>query len=378
MQTDLYVPSFPFILQHFRTTPEQVQLILSANFWGLFLSSGFMGPLSDQWGRRTVLLWGLSLSLAASILCVFVNSIEHLIFWRFIQGIGSGAIFVIGFVIIIEVYPPKKTFGLIGIANGVITVAMAGAPLLGAYLETQFGWKGGFIMISLLSLLSLILFYLFIPETSARRKQSFEASVLYKNYKKIIFSPVFSSLMLFAIPLSVYITYTANVSLVFMNTLGYSLFQTSTYQSIPIISFTIISFSMNTLKARFGEQILKMTCLILQVVSAFGIILLEGLGEKNPLYITMFMAIYAGALAIIGPLWMLKGVNYFPGHSGVVSSIHTIFRFGLMGTFTYASGVFFDGTFMPFCVLLSASTLGIITFYFNGGRKVWKTQALKE
>lgn len=104
METDIYVPSFPDMKIFFNTTADVIQRILSVNFIGICLGSLLFGPLSDSFGRRKVLLIGLSFFALASWLCCITENFQFFLFFRFLQGFGAAAPMVITFAIVLEKY----------------------------------------------------------------------------------------------------------------------------------------------------------------------------------------------------------------------------------------------------------------------------------
>ena len=87
--TDTYLPSMPAIREHFGVDMASVQLTLSLAFFGGAIGQLFYGPLSDRFGRRPLLIAGLTLYVGASAACMFAQSIEQLIAARFLQTFGS-------------------------------------------------------------------------------------------------------------------------------------------------------------------------------------------------------------------------------------------------------------------------------------------------
>ncbi|MGB4190947.1 MAG: MFS transporter, partial [Rickettsiales bacterium] len=88
-EADIYVPAFPQMIKYFDVAENEIQLILSINFIGLFFSGLIAGPLSDSFGRRKVILAGLALLMVSSIILVMLDNFKLLLFWRFIQGIAA-------------------------------------------------------------------------------------------------------------------------------------------------------------------------------------------------------------------------------------------------------------------------------------------------
>src|SRR5690625_6516222 len=87
----MYLPALPAMAEALDTGADQVQLTLSVYLAGLALAQLFCGPISDRYGRRSVMIAGFALFLAASLLCAMAPSIEWLLAGRFIQALGGDA-----------------------------------------------------------------------------------------------------------------------------------------------------------------------------------------------------------------------------------------------------------------------------------------------
>ena len=105
--TDLYLPALPAIRAEFGAELSQVQLTLSALLLAFGTSQLAWGPLSDRFGRRPILLWGLSTFTLAGLGCVLASSMNDLIVWRALQGAAMGAVVMCARAIVRDLYTPE-------------------------------------------------------------------------------------------------------------------------------------------------------------------------------------------------------------------------------------------------------------------------------
>ncbi len=169
-RTDVSVPGFPDMVRYFSTTEAQVQLTLSLNFFWFCIAGLFNGPLSDSFGRRRLMLIGNTIFLVGGIGTACANSIEVLIAWRFLQGIGASAAFTVVFAMIADAYQGAEASKWVERINALLTAAMAGAPILGGFLVESFGWRSTYGSVALLCLAITLLLALFLPETLKQRQ----------------------------------------------------------------------------------------------------------------------------------------------------------------------------------------------------------------
>jgi EmrB/QacA subfamily drug resistance transporter len=99
------------------------------------------GKLSDRFGRRTFYLLGLGIFLGGSALAGLSQNLNELIFFRTIQGVGSGAFFTVVFSIVADIFPPKAAARVAGLLSGVFGIAIVFGPLIGSYIVDHTTWR---------------------------------------------------------------------------------------------------------------------------------------------------------------------------------------------------------------------------------------------
>ena len=166
---NILTPVTPSLADIFGTRVETVQLTLSLYLFGLAISQLVLGPLSDRFGRKPVLLLGLFITTAASIAAVFSTSIEMLIVFRVLQALGASAGLVIGRAIIRDLYARDRAASMIGLVTTVMVVAPMVAPLVGGLLDKalgkQHGWQGTFVLVGAFAGLVLVWVIASLKET---------------------------------------------------------------------------------------------------------------------------------------------------------------------------------------------------------------------
>jgi DHA1 family bicyclomycin/chloramphenicol resistance-like MFS transporter len=187
---DIYVPSLPAITEHFGVPAQLVQWTIPGYLIGYSLAQLFCGAFSDAWGRRGLLIIGIVLYTAASLLAASASSISMLILMRFVQGLGVAAPGVLARAIASDSFSPER---LPQVTN-YITLAWAlgpiVAPLIGSYLQHVLGWKAVFYFLTAYGGVVLLLVFLLLPETNAHRHQ-LRLEILLNHYKAVLASPLF-------------------------------------------------------------------------------------------------------------------------------------------------------------------------------------------
>ena len=163
---DMMLPALPDIASAFHiTTANQPQEVLSAFLIGFGVGQFIMGPLSDRFGRRPVLIDGMALYCIASVLAITASSFETLLLARVLQGLGTSATRVIATSIVRDCYAGRRMASVMSLAMMVFIAVPVIAPSLGQAVMLLTQWRGIFIVLMLCGVLALIWSGLRMPET---------------------------------------------------------------------------------------------------------------------------------------------------------------------------------------------------------------------
>ena len=161
----IYTPSIPAMAASFRTDLLTIQLTMTVFLVGFAFSQLFVGGLSDRYGRRPVMLWGVGLFTASSFVAAQAPTIELLLVARLVQAAGASVGMVLGRAIVRDCYEPAerlKRMAYIGMAAG-LTPALS--PSLGGVLQVWFGWQANFLAMAVIGLCGLGLAAVLLRET---------------------------------------------------------------------------------------------------------------------------------------------------------------------------------------------------------------------
>jgi DHA1 family bicyclomycin/chloramphenicol resistance-like MFS transporter len=162
----MVVPALPILTRAFNDTPARVQLVVTLFLIGIAVGQLFYGPVSDRFGRRPVLLAGLLLFLAGTLLCGAAWSLTALIIGRVLQASGACAGIVLGRAIIRDVYEREAAATGLAIVMMTMTLAPGVSPAIGAYLAEWIDWRAIFALLAVLGAAVLALIAARLPETN--------------------------------------------------------------------------------------------------------------------------------------------------------------------------------------------------------------------
>lgn len=207
---DIHLASLPTIMRYMHTTDWTMQQSVTLYILGIGVSILIYGPLSDNYGRKPVILFGLSLAFVASLLAAFSKAILSFLGLRLLQGIGCGVCWGLGRIIAADIMQGERLAALGSYFTLFLSLSSLFAPALGGYIQHWFGWQANFIVLGLVILLVLVLFTLFFEETNQHiNKGSFSIKQLVKTYLSFKNERLFiGAVLLSGIALSANIIYT--------------------------------------------------------------------------------------------------------------------------------------------------------------------------
>ncbi|MGF1692926.1 purine nucleoside transporter PunC [Photobacterium kagoshimensis] len=257
LATDMYLPAFEVIRTDFYTSQSLIGLTLSVFLLGMALGQLVYGPLSDRIGRIKVLLGGMTLFSIASAFCAMAPNVEILLFTRFLQALGACSATVVWQAVVIDRYEGKVSERVFATIMPLVALSPALAPLAGALLEHQLGWRSIFIA---LVAFGAVLAVMTLKETESApvdKKQEKVFVQLKRDYQQILGSKKFiGNMVIFAACSAAFFAYLTGSPFV-MSAMGYSGADIGLSYAPQTVGFIIGGYGCRALLARFeGKQIL--------------------------------------------------------------------------------------------------------------------------
>ncbi|HCV01604.1 Bcr/CflA family efflux MFS transporter [Pseudoalteromonas sp. MEBiC 03607] len=162
---DIYLPAFPTIAEQFNASEKQVQQTVAIFMLTVGLGQLIAGPLADKFGRKPVALAGVIIYGLAAFGAYLAPDFASLMVARALQGLGACATFVVAFAIVRDRFGSERSGQIITYLNGIVCFIPALAPILGAWLTVQFGWRMNFLFMAGFALIGLFITLLMYKET---------------------------------------------------------------------------------------------------------------------------------------------------------------------------------------------------------------------
>jgi DHA1 family bicyclomycin/chloramphenicol resistance-like MFS transporter len=347
--TDLYLPALPGLTQDLGASMAQAQLTLSALLLAFGASQLVWGPVSDRFGRRPVLLVGLTAYLVASVACALVSTMEQLIVWRTLQGIAMGAAVMCARAIVRDLYAPAQ--GATAMSKGLSglgVLACIAAPL-GGVLTALWGWHAALSALAVFGALALALIAWRFEETVPQKNpRALELATLFRTWLHILRNPEFVAFS--ALSLCSYgglFTFLAASSFVYIKVLGFSTTQYGLTMFLNSFIYLVGTFACRRLVCHLGVRRTVAWAGLASLACGIGMPLLAWLGFRAGWAIMLPMSAFIFGHGIHQPCGQSGAVGPFPQAAGAASAMNG-FLMMLAAFFTGQwLGKHMDGSVLP-------------------------------
>ncbi|MES2400364.1 MAG: multidrug effflux MFS transporter [Pseudomonadota bacterium] len=347
--TDLYLPALPALTESFAAPMTHAQLTLSALLLAFGISQLVWGPLSDRFGRRPILFWGLAAYTLASIASTFAPNINQLITWRVVQGAAMGAVVMCARAVVRDLYKPTEGARIMSRAlTGLGIIAGICAPF-GGFLAGTLGWRTTMASMAVFSAGSLWFIASRFQESLAEKNpQAFTPASMVGTWVLILRNPVF--LTWSALSIASYgtmFTFLAGSSFIFIKVLGLS---TTQYGLLLFVSsgFYILGTMLcRRLLVRFGmrKSIAIAGALSLTGGTSMGLLAWGGISNVWAIAIPHF--IFMTGHGVHQPCAQSGAVGPFPQAAGAASAMNGFLMMAVAFAMGGWMGTHMDGTVLP-------------------------------
>ncbi len=347
--TDLYLPALPALTAGFGAPMAHAQLTLSALLLAFGLSQLIWGPLSDRFGRRPILLLGMTAYVLASIGSTLAPSMGLLIIWRIVQGAAMGAGVMCARAIVRDLYTPAQgaramSKGLSGL--GVIACL---SPPLGGALSDLFGWRIALLTLAIFGAICLSLIALRFEETVQQKNpRALQPATLVRTWLMILRHPTFWAFSaLSSASYAGLFTFLASSSFVFIQVLGLSKTAYGMLMFSNSLAYIAGTFACRWLIARLGVRRTVAVAGVLTLTggSVMGLLALSGL--RSPWAIMLPQIVFMLGHGIHQPCGQSGAVAPFPQAAGAASALNGFLM--MMAAFVMGGwlGGHMDGSVLP-------------------------------
>lgn len=355
---NVFLPSLPNMALHFETEYWVLQMSVAAYFAMNAVLQILIGPVSDNLGRRPVVLWGLLLFTVASIGCIYAPNATVFLMFRMCQAIIVTAM-VLSRAIIRDVVSADKAASLIGyVTMGMAVVPMLG-PMLGGLLDETFGWQASFWLMALSGFGMFVLCYFDQGETKRATGETLRQQ--FGHYPELFSSPRFWGYSIASgLTSGAFFAYLGGAPYV-----GTEIFKLSPailgfYFGAPALGYFIGNFLSGRYSMRIGINSMVLYGTIIATIATVASLLVFSIGQGSPISFFGFMTIVGIGNGLTIPNATSGMLSVRPHLAGTASGLGGAIMIGFGAILSALAGIILTGsdTALPVLWLMVASTLG--------------------
>lgn len=365
MAMNMFLPSLPNMAEHFGVPYSLMQLSVPLYLGVSAVLQTLIGPLSDKFGRRPVMLWGTALFVIFSIVCVLAPNAEVFLFARMAQAsIATGM--VLSRAAIRDIYEQDQSASMIGyLTMGMALVPMV-SPMIGGALDAAFGWQAVFWTFALIGALIFALSWADQGETSTPSGKTLLGQFF--EYPELLRSPRFWGYTLSAaFCAGAFFSYLGGGPFVGTVLFGLSSFELGLYFGAPAIGYAI----GNGLSGRYAQSYgINALILIGSIVNAAGLgisLLIFALGYGTPLSFFGFMTFVGLGNGLVMPNAIAGSLSVRPHLAGTASGLGGAIMIGGGAALSALAGSLLTletGAFPLLWIQVMTGIAGLCTIFF--------------
>lgn len=347
LSVDMYIPAMPNMMVALDTTISGMHLTMSAYLTGFALFHLICGPLADRYGRKPILLWGTAVFVISSLGCALSTTIDQLLLFRLLQGIGACVGPTLARTVTRDVFGPTRAARALSLIAMLMALAPAVAPTLGGLMLLVLPWNSIFVFLAVYAAAMIVLIYRLLAESLPQR-QSLHPLAIARNYRELVMDPFYLSVTVGSgLVYAGLIAYLSSSSFVYIEMLGVPVEYFGLVFLTAVAGYMIGSGISARLAGRFdSEQVM----LLGSALAVFACVLILGaayIWPRSVLALMLPMMFYATGLGLVLPHAMAIALRPFPHIAGTASALLGFVQMSLSAVASALSGVFLTDTPLP-------------------------------
>lgn len=349
LSIDLYLPSMPAIGRAFAASEPQVQLTLSLYLIGYAFGQVTYGPISDRFGRKPVMITGLLVFCAGSVIGFSAQALEVVIAGRIAQALGASGAMVVTRAVVRDLYEGARAGHQLSSVGVIMSATPIAAPIIGGVLLTLGGWRAGFAFQFVIGALALLLATRYLGET--HRPTATPLQVILANYRTVAANPVFLANLGFgSLAYGGLFAWIAGSPFVLQSLHGLTPFQFGLCYAVSCVGYMLGSVVATRLVLRIGlDRTAGVGVTALALASACAM-LSVAVDTALPVTLTLSMALFLTGMGIVFPQALAGALMPFPHLAGTASSAIGFANQVIGATITIAVGSTLGATAWPMAI----------------------------
>ena len=362
---DSFLPAIPEIAKELAVDPGTIGITIGIYTLGTAIGQLFYGPLSDRFGRKPMLIAGLTIYVVTGLAASFAPTIELLSLARFGQGIGAASGRILGMAIVRDKYDREAAARLLSYMMAVSGIMPIIGPAIGSILITHSSWPAVFIYMAVFALLILVISGFFLRETLPEKDMNaLKPAYLAINFKNMLQEPKFLAYTACtSLSGAGLMAFLATVPNILINTLEYGTDGFALLFAVVMTCNMLAAFLGGKLVMTWGIDRIMATAMVFAGLSSLIFFSLAAAGIMTAAAIIIPFTLFKMSDAMIGPQATAGALSPFPQMAGSASSLTGSIRQMTGAGAAILVGLFDNGTSLPMGVGILLAGIGPLVIY---------------
>lgn len=365
LSIDTYLPSLPEIAKNLGASQQMVQYSITSFLVGMAIGMLIIGPLSDQLGRKKILLVGTFTYALTSLGCAMVQDAESLVLLRALQSLGAAAAAVLARALVRDYFDHQQAASILSSMHIISMIVMIFAPLLGAFIVNTLDWRWIFYLLAAVSVFAFVAIALIIKEPQRDTAKTPSIKDYLSSYVVCFSEPKVTLLILTnGFSFAGMFAFIAASAFVYIEYFGY---RESTYGLLfsanigAIIVMTVINKQLLT---RASSEVALRFAITVSAISASLMALISVSYADIALLFIASSMLFISVTGSIGANCLATLFAIIPERAGTAAGLLVAMQFALGSVSTYITSLLFDGT--PASLLIVMASFGALSFASYG------------
>ncbi len=373
LSMNIFLPSLPRMAEHFGVDYAVMQLSVSLYLGASALLQVVLGPLSDRFGRRFLLLGSMILFILATIGTLLADSAESFLFFRTLQAVIATGM-ALSRAIARDMVDEAQAASMIGYITMGMSVSPMLGPLIGGVLEEAFGWQASFHFLAILGVAMLVLLWFDLGETTARRPGSLAQQM--RDYPELFSSPRFWGYVAVAgFSSGVFFALLGGGPFIASEQFGLSPSSIGLYFGITALGYGFGNFLAGRYSVRMGTNRMVLWGGVMPLVTMALLVLIELAGQTTAeIFFGLFFFVGIGN-GLLLPNANAGMLSVRPHLAGTASGVGSAFMIGLGAALAAVGGALLSpqsGPMPLLLIMLASATLAVMAALFV----IWRARRL--
>ncbi|WP_434563293.1 multidrug effflux MFS transporter [Pseudomonas sp. Z4-20] len=339
LSTNIILPAFPVIGEELGVTARELGLTLSSFFVTFAFAQLLVGPLADRYGRKRLVLGGLAVFVAGTVIAGFATSLDLLIAGRVVQALGVCAASVLSRAIARDLFEGETLARALSLTMVATAAAPGFSPLAGSVLSVTLGWRAIFILVGLAAVVLAFFYVRDLGETHpADRRAPYSTGSVLRAYARLMMDTRFILPALsMSLLLSGLFASFAAAPAILMKGIGLTSVQAGLYFASTVFVVFAAGMAAPRLAHRHGPRTIALLGIACAMVG--GGLLLVGSADPGLGWYAVAMVTFLWGMGLANPLGTAITMGPFGKEAGMASALLGFLSMGAAALTTWLASV---------------------------------------